>query len=136
LRAPRRSLGIAHNGREEESFVDIGKFFSFDGRVSRGTFWGITALSIIAYLIAYFFVASENAILIIVAIVLYIVLFVVSLATSIKRWHDRDKSGWWILISLVPIIGGLWALIEQGFLAGTEGPNQYGLPASGSPFDA
>ncbi len=49
-----------------------------------------------------------------------------ALAISVKRWHDRDKSGWWVLIGLVPLIGGLWALIETGFLPGTEGDNQYG----------
>jgi len=48
------------------------------------------------------------------------------LALYAKRWHDRGKSGWWSLILLVPIIGGIWALIELGFLRGTDGPNQYG----------
>ncbi len=49
-----------------------------------------------------------------------------SLALTVKRWHDRDKSGVWILINAVPIIGGIWALIENGFLKGTDGPNSYG----------
>ena len=47
---------------------------------------------------------------------------------DIKRWHDRDKSGWWMLIALVPVIGSLWLLIELGFLKGTEGPNRFGPP--------
>ncbi len=51
----------------------------------------------------------------------------VGLAVSVKRWHDRNKSGWWVLIVLIPIIGGIWALIELGFLPGTEGPNAYGV---------
>tara|TARA_R110002096_G_scaffold4501_38_gene21297 strand:- start:2432 stop:3079 length:648 start_codon:yes stop_codon:yes gene_type:complete len=38
------------------------------------------------------------------------------LASTVKRWHDRDKSGWWIWINFVPVIGGFWALIENGFL--------------------
>ena len=46
----------------------------------------------------------------------------------IKRWHDRDKSGWWMLITLVPIIGSIWLLIELGFLAGTPGVNRFGPP--------
>ena len=49
-----------------------------------------------------------------------------ALAVYAKRWHDRGKSGWWTLIGLVPIIGGIWLLVELGFLRGTEGPNQYG----------
>jgi uncharacterized membrane protein YhaH (DUF805 family) len=47
---------------------------------------------------------------------------------DIKRWHDRDKSGWWMLIVLVPIIGSIWLLIELGFLAGTPGANRFGPP--------
>ena len=34
----------------------------------------------------------------------------------IKRWHDRDKSGWWMLIMLVPIIGSIWLLIDPRLL--------------------
>ena len=48
------------------------------------------------------------------------------LAIQIKRWHDRGKSGWWVLIGLIPIIGFWWVLIECGFLSGDEGPNEYG----------
>jgi uncharacterized membrane protein YhaH (DUF805 family) len=53
-------------------------------------------------------------------------------AITTKRWHDRGKSGWWSLIVLVPVIGGLWALIELGFLGGEETDNSYGAnPAYG-----
>lgn len=48
------------------------------------------------------------------------------LAVSVKRWHDRDKSGWWILIGLIPVIGTIWVLVENGFLPGTAGPNRFG----------
>jgi uncharacterized membrane protein YhaH (DUF805 family) len=51
----------------------------------------------------------------------------VSLSVAIKRFHDRDKSGWWLLILLVPVVGGVWYLIECGFLRGTEGSNRYGM---------
>ena len=47
-------------------------------------------------------------------------------AVTTKRWHDRGKSGWWSLIGFVPIIGGLWMLIECGFLGGSDGDNYYG----------
>ena len=49
-----------------------------------------------------------------------------ALAIYTKRWHDRDKSGWWSLIMFVPIIGGIWFLVECGFLRGTDGPNRFG----------
>lgn len=48
------------------------------------------------------------------------------LGLTVKRYHDRGKSGWWVLIQLVPIIGGIWSFIETGFLAGTSGSNRFG----------
>ena len=48
------------------------------------------------------------------------------LATATKRYHDRNKSGWWILIVFVPVIGAIWYFVECGFLRGTRGPNPYG----------
>lgn len=48
------------------------------------------------------------------------------LAGSIKRAHDRGKSGWWILITLIPIAGFIWWLIVLGIFEGQKGPNKYG----------
>jgi uncharacterized membrane protein YhaH (DUF805 family) len=53
------------------------------------------------------------------------------LALQIKRWHDRDKSWVWIFISLIPLVGPIWALVECGFLDGTPGPNKYGPSPKG-----
>jgi uncharacterized membrane protein YhaH (DUF805 family) len=55
-----------------------------------------------------------------------ILLLWVLLAISIKRWHDRDKPGWWALMGCFPIVGWVWALVEAGCLRGTVGPNHYG----------
>ncbi len=61
-----------------------------------------------------------------VLLVVFVVAFWISLAAGVKRFDDRNKSGWWVLIVFVPVIGGLWYLIECGFLKGTTGPNTYG----------
>ena len=53
------------------------------------------------------------------------------LAVFTKRWHDRDKSGWMLLINILPVIGLVWTLIECGFLDGTHGPNKYGASPKG-----
>lgn len=61
-------------------------------------------------------------------------LFVLSVFNSIKRLHDRDKSGWWLLAmyaACLTLIGALWPLIELGFLDGTPGPNKYGPSPKG-----
>ena len=44
---------------------------------------------------------------------------------TVRRLHDINKTGWWILISLVPVAGGI-ALLVMTFLEGTRGANQYG----------
>jgi hypothetical protein len=57
-------------------------------------------------------------------------LHLIDVIVYIKRFHDRDKSGWWVLIWLIPIIGAIWLLIELGFLKGTPGPNRFGSPVT------
>ncbi len=59
-------------------------------------------------------------------LLLYALCLWINVATTVKRYHDRDKSGFWFLIVLVPVIGGLWQLVECGFLSGTTGGNSYG----------
>jgi uncharacterized membrane protein YhaH (DUF805 family) len=53
-----------------------------------------------------------------------------NLAVAVRRMHDQDKSGWWILIGLVPLIGGIWLLILY-FIDGTPGPNRFGQDPKG-----
>jgi len=49
-----------------------------------------------------------------------------SIATGVKRLHDRNQTGWLYLILLIPFIGGLFWLINMGILKGTTGANKYG----------
>lgn len=107
--------------------------FSFDGRIGRGTYWlsliGGTIGMFVAILIPAFIVGvvtqSEAAINLLV-LVAYIPALWMNYAILAKRWHDRGKSGWWSLIGLVPIIGGLWILVECGLLEGDTGDNEFG----------
>jgi uncharacterized membrane protein YhaH (DUF805 family) len=56
-----------------------------------------------------------------------------SLAVAAKRFHDRDKSGWWVLIIFIPIVGIIWYIVELGCLPGTPGPNRFGSDPLGAP---
>jgi uncharacterized membrane protein YhaH (DUF805 family) len=49
-----------------------------------------------------------------------------SLAVGVKRCHDRGKSGWWMLVTLIPIVGFIWWLVDLGILEGQEGENRWG----------
>jgi uncharacterized membrane protein YhaH (DUF805 family) len=101
--------------------------FSFNGRISRKYFWIFNILTIGIILVpAFTFLGfdtpkADNYVTFSSFVILW-----PSLAIQAKRWHDRDKSAWWILITLIPLIGPIWALIENGFLSGTVGKNKYG----------
>lgn len=112
----------------------MGDLFKFDGRINRGTYWKYTIFVVVGYLIAAFlwaasadsFTGEPGGIMMMLAVVVWLALLPLSLSISIRRWHDLNKSGWWIFISLVPFVGGLYALVMTGFVAGTPGQNQYG----------
>lgn len=52
-------------------------------------------------------------------------LFLPGLAVGVRRLHDIGKSGWWLLVALIPLIGGIWLLILM-VKDGEPGSNQYG----------
>jgi uncharacterized membrane protein YhaH (DUF805 family) len=126
--------------------MNLQTFTSFSGRIPRKTFWLAALVLMIAIWIMFmvlglifgvpmappptdgsfevgFEVTGVKAIPFIIG---YLIMLWPSLALYTKRWHDRDKSGWWSLILFVPFIGGIWMLIECGFLRGTEGANRFG----------
>jgi uncharacterized membrane protein YhaH (DUF805 family) len=60
-------------------------------------------------------------------------LFLPSLAVSVRRLHDLDRSGWWILLVFVILIGWI-VLIVWNCTKGTPGPNRFGPdPLAGAP---
>ena len=60
----------------------------------------------------------------------YVLMIWSSLAVAIKRYHDRNKPGWWVLLSFVPI-ASLFVIVELGFFDGTRGTNRYGPSPKG-----
>ena len=116
--------------REAFSVIDL--LFSFQGRVSRLAYWLINIVGTIAYLavamLTFSLMGLENHLAGPVAMILYLPFGVSMFAAQIKRWHDRNKSGWWCLVNMVPLIGPLWVFIECGCLPGSEGTNEYGDP--------
>ena len=48
-----------------------------------------------------------------------------SLAVTVRRLHDIDRTGWWILINLIPLIGTI-VLLVFALMPGTPGSNRYG----------
>ncbi|MGD2251724.1 MAG: DUF805 domain-containing protein [Anaerolineales bacterium] len=101
--------------------------FSFEGRINRQPFWLFALpIGLIGMLLAAFIYFVSFRIGLILTAIFGLLIIYPSLAVAVKRWHDLDKSGWWMCIALVPVVGQIWALVETGFLPGTVGPNQYG----------
>ena len=114
-------------------------FTSLQGRIGRGKFWlgflGLFIANIVVSIILAMLgfgsdidpatgALSSGAW---IGLLITLVIFVwPSICIYGKRFHDRNKSAWWMMIMFVPIIGFFWLLIECGFLKGTEGPNDYG----------
>ncbi|MGP9819024.1 DUF805 domain-containing protein [Salinarimonas sp. NSM] len=97
-------------------------FTSPEGRIERGRWWiGVAALLVVAAISTLLFGTDG-----LVAFIITIVLQLAGLMLHIKRCHDRDKSGWWCLLLLIPVVGFLWALIDLGLLEGTPGDNRFG----------
>lgn len=104
-------------------------YFSASGRVNRQRFWMKFVLPVIIVFIVLQAIllaadvsqgVSSGILLIWDLIILW-----PSIALYIKRAHDRNRSGWFILLFLVPLLN-LWPLIELWFLRGTVGANRFG----------
>jgi len=114
--------------------------FSFEGRIPRRAYWLAFLINTFGYMFALFFLAhlmadlGPTTPLRFVPFLVFATYLWIDLAAKAKRWHDRDKSAFWLLIGFVPIIGALWQLVELGFLPGTPGANSYGEECNADVF--
>jgi uncharacterized membrane protein YhaH (DUF805 family) len=115
---------------------------SYQGRIRRLHFWlGLIGAGVVFGVIYGIITSmsmsaianggSPNPILMILGFIVDLVWLYVALAIYVKRAHDRDKTGWFVAIILIPIIGAIWLLIDLGFLDGTQGPNRFGPSPKG-----
>jgi uncharacterized membrane protein YhaH (DUF805 family) len=58
-------------------------------------------------------------------LLLFPIIIFLSITTGVKRCHDRDYSGWFVLLYFVPLVQ-FWLIVELLFLRGTRGPNRFG----------
>jgi uncharacterized membrane protein YhaH (DUF805 family) len=104
--------------------------FSTEGRIPRSTYWyyslGYTGTYLLALFLDYIFgTFDESSGYGLFSALLSLVGIVTGLAVGIKRCHDRDHSGWFLLLGLIPFLN-IWVGIELAFLKGTDGNNKYG----------
>lgn len=116
--------------------VRVRKYFTFKGRVSFSEFWwfflAITIVFAICSAIDYFLNMNVFAWLCV------IVFLVPYLSYSVRRLHDINKSGWWVLIDTIPVFGFLY-LLALFVRVGDDGANRFGPPVDefeASPSDS
>lgn len=132
-------------------------FFGFSGRTNRAKFWiaalVYAAVSVLLAILVY--VTDQNGVFQAINGMLNIVILISGIAAGVKRLHDRNRSGWYLLLFYVlpGILGGsivvvgattdettivttilgllafaisVWAFVEMACLRGTIGVNPYG----------
>lgn len=98
-------------------------FFNFDGRSRRAEYWyallGIVLTSFVVGIIAGLLGIG------LLSSIWELVILIPSIAISIRRLHDIGKSGWWVLINFIPLIGFI-VLLVWACKEGDHGDNAYG----------
>lgn len=120
-------------------FMPLRRYFDFSGRSRRMEYWMFFLFVFIVTVILIFAtgttettgmgfsVQSQSPI-----VFLWIAALVIpSLAVQVRRFHDQDRSGWMVLLGLIPLVGFVIVLVFM-FLEGTRGPNRFGPDPKGN----
>jgi uncharacterized membrane protein YhaH (DUF805 family) len=131
----RRKVTVSFDG----GLMMISGLFGFEGRLGRGMWWlgqtAIIAILVLAIALTYAMYRPDQKPTTLSAFGMiglliggFVLCVVINLCSTVKRFHDRGKSGWWFLMNFAPFIGAPWILIECGMLPGDDGGNEYGPP--------
>ena len=111
--------------------ICLRKYFVIKGRASRSEYWFLQLLFTPLAMYVGFWSEPVSAgtidppSLYILSTILVIFLFIPAITSQIRRFHDRDKSGWFIFINLIPLVGWIIALVML-LDKGTPGKNRFG----------
>jgi uncharacterized membrane protein YhaH (DUF805 family) len=112
-------------------FEPFQRMFDYRGRARRREYWLFVAwqVPVVALLLVLginVFPKEGGMDVLLGAPLVYAAVFgLPMLALQVRRLHDQDKSGWWLLITLLPYLGLGWLLYLM-LSQGTWGPNRYG----------
>ena len=107
------------------------KYCSFEGRARRSEYWWWTLANFLLSLAITLLLGSESTAGMIVSSIVSLALFLPGLGVAVRRMHDIGKSGWAILIALIPIVGAIivivWCATDSDMSANEYGPSpKYG----------
>ena len=128
----------------EWMLMPLKRYADFSGRSRRKEYWMFTLGSVIVSVILYGIIGASIGLgnpedtgslalmsgAGIILLVFAVAIFIPSLAVQVRRFHDQDKSGWFILLNLVPYVGWIVVLVMM-CIDGTRGPNRFGPDPKG-----
>ncbi|MFM1887044.1 MAG: hypothetical protein RL026_2201 [Pseudomonadota bacterium] len=112
-------------GFQDAIKVCLSKYVEFNGRARRSEYWYFTLFNFVVSMIAGFIDGILGLDIGIVGGLTGLALLLPGIAVSMRRLHDIGKSGWWLLLALIPIVGWI-ILIVFACQPGTSGGNAYG----------
>ena len=106
------------------------KYAVFSGRARRMEYWYFVLFNLIVYVVLSLIDALLGTFNVIQGVGLLsglyaLAVLIPTLAVHVRRLHDIDRTGWWILISFIPLIGTI-VLLVFALMPGTPGSNRYG----------
>ncbi len=105
-------------------------YANFSGRARREEYWMFQLFNILisfglALTLGLLAMLIETPVIMVLIYVYFLGILIPSLAVTVRRLHDTEKSGWMILIGLIPLVGSIILLVFY-CTEGTKGSNQYG----------
>ncbi len=107
--------------------VVMKRYAQFEGRASRAEFWWFVLANFIIEAILSL-LGQVTVLFVIIGFAYWLALLIPGLAVGVRRLHDTNRSGLWLLIVLVPFVGAI-VLIVFFAIAGDPGSNNFGPPA-------
>lgn len=107
------------------------KYATFSGRAARSEFWWFFLFLLLGNILfsiidgAIFGSTMEGQQITVLGAIFSLAVILPSIAVGVRRLHDKDMSGWWYLLILLPILGAL-VLLFFFVQKGTDGPNRFG----------
>lgn len=125
------NLNFNKKGVNMNYYVEVltKKYAQFSGRARRSEFWFFVLFNFIASMVLGFidgFIGYQ-----ILSGIYSLAVLVPSIAVWVRRLHDTGKSGWWLLLALVPIVGVI-VLLVFAVMDSVAGENQYGANPKGA----
>jgi uncharacterized membrane protein YhaH (DUF805 family) len=100
-------------------------YVGFTGRARRSEYWYWTLFVVIVSFVVGFVGGVNSDLSNIITAIVSLALFLPGLAMSVRRLHDNDRSGWFVLLALIPLVGFIILLVFY-VQEGTPGDNKFG----------